>query len=285
LEKALKAANLLDEVRVSSKAGELIDIAQELGHNGYRKFLILGGDGTAHEVLHGLMSSDDLDAREFKLAMMSVGTGNDWMRTIGLPGDMHELLETLKKPEFKQHDAGLIHFEDGTPSRYFLNIAGAGFDGKVTADVASRRGFLAGSRLSYWWSIFTILFSYRHTKLTVKHSSKTDEFKALTLAAGICRYNGGGMMQLPQASFQDGLLDVSIIGHMSTLAMVYHLPKMLDGSFVKLDVVRQYRANRIRIESDPAIWVEADGEILGKTPVDIECIPNAFQVLIPKSGS
>jgi diacylglycerol kinase family enzyme len=180
------------------------------------------------------------------------------------------------------HDVGMVHHgPDLKAVRYFLNIAGAGFDGQVTRKVNAWTGLGKGTKWSYWLCILQELFRYRHTRISLTVDGQTISQVALTLAIGVCRYNGGGMMQLPEAQYDDGLLDASIIGSMSKAAMVRHLPDVVDGSFTRLEAVNTMRGKTFHLASEPGIWVEADGEIIGPAPVEISVRSKAFRVLLP----
>jgi YegS/Rv2252/BmrU family lipid kinase len=280
-ERALRERDLLAGSAASEGPGHLMALAGRALDAGHRRLAMLGGDGTANEVLEGVMRHA-VDARGVTLGMLPVGTGNDWARTLGLPRRVPEAVGVLAAGRAVPHDVGHVAWGEGfARTRHFLNIAGAGFDGDVTHRVADWSGWGKGSKWSYWASIVAGLFRYRHTRLRLDVDGRTAEHRALTLAVGICRYNGGGMMQLPDARYDDGLLDVTLIGEMSTAAMVRHLPAMLDGSFVRLDAVHRWRGERVALESDPPVWLEVDGEVLGRTPARIGCLPGAVRVALP----
>ena len=88
-------------------------------------------------------------------------------------------------------------------------------------------------------------------------------------------------MQCPDADYSDGLLDVTLIGKMSTAEMVMRLPMMLNGSFVKLPQVHRWTGEEVRISSQPEVWLEVDGEVLGQTPGVVRCLKQKLQVLVP----
>ncbi len=282
VERAMRQAGIFGGVSVSRGPGDLARIAAEAIGLGHRRLALLGGDGTANEVLNGVFSQEEIPTTDIALGMLSVGTGNDWMRTIGMPKSLEEGIKALARGNTRLHDVGQVWY--GAPEqklRYFLNITGAGFDGEVTRRVQGWKGWLAGRKLSYWVTIVRTLFDYKHTQVAIQLEGKEHQITALSLAVGICRYNGGGMMQLPEAAFDDGLLDVTVVGKMSTLEMVFRLPLMLDGSFTRLSSVHTFRTKELRIRSEPGIWLEADGEVLGCTPARVTCLQEAIWVVVP----
>ncbi len=282
VQQTMRNAGILAGAAISEGPGHLTAIAVDAVRQGHRRLALLGGDGTANEVLNGVFAQEEVPTTDIVLGMLSVGTGNDWMRTIGMPKVPEHSIAALARGKTRFHDVGQIWY--GAPQeklRYFLNIAGAGFDGEVTRRVQGWNGWLAGRKISYWLTILRTLFDYRHTQITLRIDGVEHKTTALSLAAGICRYNGGGMMQLPNAQFDDGLLDVSVIGKMSTLEMVYRLPMVLDGSFIRLSSVQTFQGKEIVIRSSPEVYMEVDGEVLGKTPARITCLPGAIQVIVP----
>jgi YegS/Rv2252/BmrU family lipid kinase len=282
VESQMRQAGIFGGVAVSKGPGDLARLAAEAIGQGHRRLALLGGDGTANEVLNGVFSQEEVPTTAITIGMLSVGTGNDWMRTIGMPKSTAEAIAVLARGQSRLHDVGQVWYGAPEPRlRYFLNIAGAGFDGEVTRRVQGWKGWLAGRKLSYWVTILRTLFDYKHTEVSMTVEGEQHRITALSLAVGICRYNGGGMMQLPNAAFDDGLLDVTVIGKMSTLEMVYRLPLMLDGSFTRLPSVHTYRAASLELDSTPGIWLEADGEVLGRTPARLSCLPLAIRVVVP----
>lgn len=284
VETAMEKAGILAGSAASEGPGHLKALAMEALAQGHLRLAMLGGDGTANEVLNGVMAQDTVPSRDVSLGMVSVGTGNDWTKTTGVRRHPETAVQDLALGHEVLHDVGRVAYGEGfRQQRYFLNIAGAGFDGDVTHRAASWNGWGKGSKWSYWISILSGLFRYRHSQLRLEVDEVAHHHKALTLAIGIGRYNGGGMMQLPDAEYDDGLLDATLIGELSKAAMVRNLPRMLDGSFVQLDAVHRWRGKRFELSSDPPVWLEVDGEVLGKTPARIDCLARAIRVVVPES--
>jgi YegS/Rv2252/BmrU family lipid kinase len=283
VEARMAKAGILAGSAASQGPGHLQQLAAEAIARGHIRLAMLGGDGTANEVLNGVMGQQLVPSRDVALGMISVGTGNDWTKTTGMRRHPEAAVEDLASGREVLHDVGRIAYGEAyAQSRYFINIAGAGFDGDVTYRAASWSGWGKGSKWSYWISILSGLFRYRHSQVALEVDGKLYRHKTLTLAIGIGRFNGGGMMQLPQAAYDDGLLDATLIGEMSKSAMVRNLPRMLDGSFVQLDAVHQWRGKQFTLQSDPPVWLEVDGELLGHTPARIECLARAVRVVVPE---
>ncbi|MBC8048479.1 MAG: diacylglycerol kinase family lipid kinase [Fimbriimonadaceae bacterium] len=257
-----------------------VEITKEIVKNNGKNILIVGGDGTAHEVINGIFSATK-DTSTISVAMLSAGAGNDWVRTIGKPSSINVVPTSMKKNETFLHDAGIIEFthDQQTEKRYFINIAGFAFEGLVVKKLLDSNGILKGTKLQYWGAIFRSLLFCKHAPIQFIVDGRETTINTLSVAAGICNYNGGGLKQLPNALYNDGLLDMTVIGEMSKLKMVLRLPKLTDGSLINMKEVRTFRGREIIIKCDKEIFAEADGEFLGTLPVKISIVEKAIKIL------
>ena len=275
----LDEGGIVYEKEVTQYRMHAAELAEKAIKNGEKNILIIGGDGTASETANGVIQSGK--ASEITIAMISVGTGNDWVRTTGKYSSLAMVPTRLLKKETFMHDAGKITYDKNgeKKDRWFINIAGLGFDGMVAKKVSEKGGMFAGTKIQYWAALLRSLLFYHHVKVTVTVDGNSSSYDTLSIACGICKYNGGGMKQLPDAAYDDGLLDMTLIGEMSKMKMVISLPKLSDGSFTKMKEVKTFRGKNIRIESAQPIFAEADGEYLGETPVAITVVPSALRIL------
>lgn len=276
----LDAADILYEAVFTEYVDHAGQLAKNALHDRFQQFIIIGGDGTANDVVNGIFNSG-FDTSTVTVAMIAAGTGNDWVRTIGTYKNLNAIPEALKKKNTFLQDVGEVWYQKSnqTAKRYFVNITGLGFEGHVAKKLFENNGFLKGTKLQYQIAILKALFVYKHTSLTLTVDDVTTTQTGLSIAAGICKFNGGGLKQLPSAIYDDGLLDMTVIGSMTKLQMVFNLPKLQSGSHVKLNSVNTYRGKTIKIDSDPPIYVDADGEFIGTTPITISLLPKAIQVL------
>jgi diacylglycerol kinase family enzyme len=123
------------------------------------------------------------------------------------------------------------------------------------------------------------LFQYKSTQAKWWVDGEAHEGSLFSAAIGNGRFNGGGMMQAPEASLTDGLLDLTVIGHLSKAAVVRNLGRLYKGTFVSHPAVRQFKAKKIRFEGTPPLLFECDGEILGTGNVEFEVLPKAFRTV------
>lgn len=265
----------------TEKRGHATDIAIEWISRGYRKVIIVGGDGTMNEVVNGIFIQESCKSDKVVLGMISVGTGNDWSKMYNIPIEYEGAIRTIKEGRTKMQDAGkIVYTVNGqTSQRYFVNIAGLGFDASVVKKANLEKDKGKGGKSSYYKALLNSLFEYdtSNTKVTVdKEDTENDTF---SISIGIGKFSGGGMIQTPEAVLDDGLLDITVIQSMTKFEVVRSLKKLFDGSILDHPKIRSYKGRQIRIESDPDINLEADGETLGHTPVEFEVVPVSIKAI------
>lgn len=253
---------------------------------GYKKIIVVGGDGTLNEVVNGIFQQDACDARDVLVGLIPVGTGNDWGRMYKLPKKYEAAIKIIKEKNTIIQDLGYVtyHDDDGKHERYFANVSGMGYDALVANKTNKMKDKGHGGSLAYLINIFTGLFQYKYTPFKVVVDEKeVFSGRVLSMNIGICKYNGGGLMQLPNAVPDDGLLDVTIIKSTARLNIFKHITKMYDGSFIKLRFVSTYRGKTCNIISSPpgSVYLEADGESLGHSPLEFSVVPRALHFIIP----
>ena len=255
---------------------------------GYRKFISVGGDGTNNEVINGIFTQDVVPTNEITMAALPIGTGNDWRRTFDIPLEYEDVVKIIKAGHIYAHDIGkLTYYNDGDPKiRYFLNAAGTGLDEMVCNSTNLMKQQGKGGTIRYLISLVKCILKYKvtHIQLTIDDELVFDD-SILSLSIGNCRYNGGGMMMMPNAVPNDGLFDVTVIKKVSIFKFAANVKNIYDGSFIKkIDEVKTFRGKRIRIVSNPphSLMVETEGENLNNSPFDFEILPQAVNMVIPK---
>jgi len=259
-----------------------IALSQDSLQKGYRNFIIAGGDGFLHEAVNAIFTQTTVDPTLVTLAMIPIGTGNDWVRTFDIPSDYEAAIKIISRRKTLRHDIGRVfyHVNGEERSSYFINICGMGLDAEVNKRVSADRERRQLGHLKYQYHIFSALMSYTPTNMTIVIDGKELNHEVLSMALGIAQYNGGGMKQLPFAVPDDGVFDLSVIKKASKLKVLRSTHKVYDGSFVELPEVSTYTGKAIQIKSEPKCWIEADGETLGESPFRFEIIPQILNVII-----
>ena len=252
---------------------------------GYRHIIAVGGDGTLHEVVNGLFIQQEADPREVLLGVVAVGTGNDWMRMFGVPRRYQDAVRAIKEQYSFLQDVGVISYGEShyRQSRYMANVAGAGFDAAVNRRFThlQKKGRRGG--WLYAWSMVQTFFGYKSTGVKVWIDDRLVYNNLLfSVAIGICKYNGGGMQQLPDAVADDGMFDVSLIRPIHFWHVLFRFRYLFNGGIYRIRHVLQERGSRVRIESSPEVSVEVDGELLGESPLEFSILHRAIRIVVSK---
>lgn len=277
----LERRNINHELHVVRNPGEGVATAKSLCQSGIRHIVAAGGDGTINEVVNGIFTAG-IDTREVWMAVLPLGRGNDWVRTHHYPKTIEEVVETWRDGNFIQHDIGKVTSRTNGKnySRYFINIAGFGFDADVIYDVTHNPPHLFGLNV-YKLSLLKTLFSHKPT--AIQASAKEDfnfNGEVFMVIAAICQYNGGGIREAKYAVPDDGLLDLIVIPKMSIPKVLKHLKDMTSGNHIDtIESIRMIQTTQADLTSDDLFRGEVEGELLRPGNYHIELIPNALNVL------
>jgi YegS/Rv2252/BmrU family lipid kinase len=256
-------------------------VVRHVEDGGYRRIIVVGGDGTMNEAVNGIFAQKRFKTTDITLGMITVGTGNDWGRMFGIPADYGEAVKVLTRNQTFIQDAGIVRYRnrDEPEKRYFVNIAGMGFDAEVTRKSNRLKEKGKGGILLYFMNIFTSLINFRHVEALINVDGRNVVNKVFSMNVGICRYNGGGMIQAPNAIPDDGLFDMTVIRKLSKTNVILSLKMLYNGTIHKHPKVDIYTGKSIRVESRDTIRLETDGESLGHTPIEFSIIPRSVKVL------
>jgi len=250
---------------------------------GYRNFLVVGGDGTLNEVINGIFFQKSVPTHEFLISMIPVGTGNDWCRMFHIPFKYTDAIALIKQNNTFIQDIGRVSYFNSTTlkRRYFINVAGMGYDAEVASKTNKDKERGKGGPFSYLKNLFTSLLFYKYseTEIIIDDLPEIYKNKTFSVSVGICKYNGGGMKQLPNAIPDDGLLDMTLIKKLGKLTVLKEVKNLHDGSFIQHPKVQTFQGKSITIDSKPAINLEVDGESLGHSPFTFEVIPSSLRVV------
>ena len=256
--------------------------------SGYRHIMVAGGDGTLHEVINGLFIQKCVDTSEVTIAVIPVGTGNDWIRMYGLPTRYSAVIRAIKEGYTFLQDVAAVEYEESRyrQTRYMANVAGVGFD----AAVIKRGQMMNGNDKKkkgagfYIRALINTFFRYKPTGVKIWVNDRLLYNNLLfSLAAGVGKYNGGGIQQLPQSVADDGLLDITLIKPLHWWHVIFRLRRLFNGEIYSIGHVQHLQGSKIRIESSPEIDLEIDGELHGGTPVELRVLHRAVKVIVNKS--
>lgn len=279
---ALQAAGVQYQDIETARPLHAIELTKEAIQAGSRHVIAIGGDGTANEVANGILDQDLVDPLEIRMAQIPVGTGNDWGRTVGIPSNYRKAAQLIAEaPEIVQDVGKVEYVHEGKPAyRYFINIAGMGYDAFVGLHANERKAAGKGGMLGYMTTVLGCLSKYECTDLGFTIDGKSHPARStFYFLVGICKYNGAGMKHCPDASYDDGLLDVTIIEEISKFKAITSLPRLFNGSFTRLKEAHQFTGNQIEVKSVPPVLLEVDGENLGEGPAQFSLLPRRLRVI------
>lgn len=258
----LRSSGIIYRIHLGDGAGSGAELAERLCCEGHRHLIVAGGDGTVNEAVNGIYASG-VDAAEVYMAVIPLGTGNDFCRTTGCP-KLEESAEFVLSTEFRPMDVGLVetvHDREVVARRHFINIAGFAFDAAVIQETTKGKPKFFPSAV-YLIKLVKVLFTYRAipTKIHTDNGDLVDEL--FTIAVGNAQYNGNGMRQVPMANPHDGWLDITVIRKIRPLKVVANVKKLYSGRHLELPEAQVLRAKQVEISSQQRLLGEVEGEML-----------------------
>lgn len=284
-----RADPFLDLV-VTRSRDELSAQAARAVEQGVERLLVAGGDGTLHHVLGPLAHSPTA------LAVLPVGSGNDTAATLGMSKRLPEAFRQALEGPVRTFDLGRVRRSDGSDPRWFVGVAGVGFDSEVGRTILETEEnptglgrFVRGSAL-YVYGVLRTLGSFRAPRLTLQRLDPESgggrwEGEVMLVAFGNTHRFGGGMRIAPEAKPDDGLLDVVLVRKVSKPTLLRVFPKVYRGTHLAHPAVETFRAREVGVGLDREMRVLGDGELMqavgGESgEVVVEAVPGALQVVM-----
>ncbi len=274
--KLLKSNDIVFQYKFTEYKNHEIELVQNAISNGYRKIISVGGDGTLHNIVNGIMSQNFVNSTDIKAAVFPTGTGNDWVKTYGITNN----ITIIKQEKTTLQDIGKIYLEKDRSTIYFNNLAGIGFDGHVVNYINKYKklGFI-----SYLIGGIVGFSTYKPIDLKIIINQTEINIKSLMVLIGICKYSGGGMQLTKNVNSTDGLFDITIIKNINIMTLLVNILKLYNGKIVNHKKVTTYKTNKIKViitdENSP--YIQADGELIKTSDFEINLILKAIQFVTP----
>ena len=281
VENVLRDQGLGYRIVRTTHPGHATQAARDALRNGERYLVAAGGDGTVHEVVNGMISGGRPIAPDAVLGVVAAGSGCDFVRSFGLPGDAAQAARHLAGDRVRPIDVGTVTATvtsggDAT-TRYFVNIAEAGLGGAVVARAARLGRFLGVTR--YASGFWLTLPRFRPATVRIDADGQAFAWRAFDVVVANCRFYGGGMQISPKSDPGDCLLDVLVMTGPKSDAFTT-LPKVYSGTHLPHRNIAELRAGRVQVDTDRPFLVEADGETLGTTPASFGIIPGVIRLKV-----
>ncbi|MGD9029460.1 MAG: diacylglycerol kinase family lipid kinase [Anaerolineae bacterium] len=257
------------------------ELAERAAKDGCEVVVAAGGDGTANEIINGLMRApqDDATAQiQPRLAIIPAGSGSDFATGIGLPADLREACSRVAGDQTKTIDIGRVTVAGQEP-RYFGNVVGVGFDGAVLLETLKIKR-LRGLSLYLLAVLRTVFLSFKAPMTTIEYDGQRMDLSAMMVTVTNGPREGGGFFIAPEARPDDGLFDVCIGRQVSRLTILRLIPHFLKGTHVDLDPITMLQAREVTISSPDGLIAHVDGEVLCTDAPWIKCeiIPGALTI-------
>ncbi|HLO14949.1 MAG TPA: diacylglycerol kinase family protein [Anaerolineales bacterium] len=260
--------------------GHAIELAQQAGEQGYDRVIAIGGDGTVHEVVNGLMRVPE--EQRPVLGVVPVGSGNDFSHGINASRKPTEALVRALNGDASTVDLGLMTDEHGR-KEYFDNTLGIGFGAIVT--IRSHKLPVVRGFLMYLTAVIqTIILDHNPMGMQIEMDGQKREESVIYLVLCNGPREGGGFLIAPDAKIDDGLLHYAMITNVSRPMMFRIVPEVMKGTHGRFKQVYLGSCKTFRLSSDRPLYIHADGEIFSGPGTDLrkvsfEVLPNALKVV------
>lgn len=283
------------EYECTGSAGNAAYLTMEACRKGFRRILAVGGDGTIHDVFNAIMSfvySSGLDASDFTLGVIPMGSGNDWIKTLGISTKLSSAVSSIAAGRTSRHDivrlsildSSKLPEESAISVSYMVNVGGIGIDANVCDIVNHKKKRGEGGKILYIKALIESIRKRRVSPVRVVADGR-NIFKGdfLSIAFGVGKYSGGGMRQTPEAVVDDGLVDLTIVPDVPLGRIAAKIFKLFDGTFLTIPELVHTKSKSILVcpESDVCPLIEVDGEIVGKAPLRVDVLSGFFNVIVP----
>ncbi len=280
IEERLRIEGAQFDVEFTREPGHATTLARDAVAAGYRTIVSAGGDGTLNEVLNGLVHEGHASP-DVRLGIIPGGTGSDFGRGIGLPRDSLQAALRLLKASPCWFDVGqaTCRLADRTNTRYFINVAGVGFDGEV-CDRVNRSSKAMGGTIPYVSSLVITLFTYQNKQVRWTLDGQVHDERLNSVIVANARYFGGGMHISPNSKTDDGLFHIITLGNYTKVEFLMTVPRVYNGTHLTHPKVKEYIGREVSVEADGRMFLQAEGDLFGETPATFKILPHVLQVLI-----
>ena len=258
------------ELHHTNEPLEATDVAKWGIEAGFHRIVAMGGDGTVNEVANGMLGEDAV------LAVIPAGTGNDFIRMLGIPADPFEALDVLTNGRERTMDLGQV-----AEDRCFVNGVGIGIDAQVARDVLQMKRLQGAA--AYISAAVKEVFRFKAFPVTIESADWQLETTCLSVGLSNGKFAGGGFKLAPEADIIDGMIDISAIEDYSKLQRLVRLPQVRAGKHLRWRKVHYRQLAEATIASPSKLIAHVDGEPyrLPSEPFGVRVLPDALRVLVP----
>jgi YegS/Rv2252/BmrU family lipid kinase len=266
----LKKNGIKVDVSLTSPKEEATPVARRAGKNGYKVVIAMGGDGTIEAVMRGMIGS------KARLGIIPAGTQNNIAKSLGIPSDLEKACALIASDDTLKLDIGRVKTRKGKKFDFF-EMATIGLSATIYPDANKMAsGKFSGIKAT------ALTFFHQETKpkifLTFNDESKINVETMLVMVSNTPIF-GKNFMVAPEASLQDGLLDISVYPDFSKVELLRYYAAVMDEGYSGDKKAQHYQARKIKVKASPKLDVMADGVALGRGTVTIKVLPGALRVI------
>lgn len=256
-------------------------LAQNAINNGFKKIISVGGDGTLHHIINGVMSQTKIINSAITIGVIPLGTGNDWVKTYDIPLNIEKAIQIIRQNKHIYQDVGKIRILKSDKCYYFNNIAGIGFDAYVVNKINKLKRL--GS-MAYLLGGIIGFMNYKESRLTItldnNNNNKTSNIFMLNI--GLCKYSGGGLRLTDYDNHKSGFFDVTIIESIKLLKILLNIKQLFNGNLRKFKEARFSNNKVISIKTMETHipYIQADGELIGNGNTEISIVNKAIKIIV-----
>ena len=273
----------------TKKARHAAELAYQALEESCDFLIAVGGDGTLNEVVNGFMRFGGKNKTATVLGVLPWGTGNDFVRSIGMNRSVEQLYDLIKSSSVHDIDAGKLTIgPEGEDQKivYFNNVSDAGFGAEVVAEVngVHLRKKILGGALTFFFAVLLKFFTYKHKKMRVSWDGFSWEGKVLTLVVANGQFFGSGYGIAPDAVLNDGKFQVVLGGDIRLIDYFKNFGRLRKSEKIVLDDLYYHVSDHVVVEAleGDKILVETDGEVSGSAPLRFDCMNKALPFLMPE---
>ncbi len=291
----LREYNIPHETHFTSHKSHAVQLTVTAVNEGFRRILVIGGDGTLHEVVNGLFIQSAVEPRDVLLAMIPIRESlHGWSRTFIKREDLghkpengyRKIVESIVEECSLLQDVGVVSYEEShyQQVRYMVNLSCVGFTSMLHERLLHLRNKGRRSRLLYFLNMIGSFFSYKSTGVKIWVDDKL-VYNDLMMSAfiGVGRYSIGGVQPLPDAVIDDGKLDVSLVKPIHFWHILFRIKYLFNGGIYRIGHIKKLCGAKVRIESSPEIKLDVDGDVMGVSPLEFTTLQQAIRIVVPRS--
>jgi diacylglycerol kinase (ATP) len=256
----------------------LTDLARRAADDGAELLVVVGGDGSVHEVANGIAQRDGVE-----IAVIPRGTGWDFARSLALPHSLDAAIRVALEGRTRTIDLGRASYrawEGGDEQSWFANVGSVGMSGAI-AQRANDTTKAFGGKVSYVWATFAVFARWSNSEIEVTVDEERRHARMHDVIVSNGAFLGGGMKICPDAQPDDGVFDVLLIGDLAKRDLLLTMPKIFRGTHLPHPKAELLRGSQVAVDASEPLPIELDGEQPGTTPARFELVPQALRVRVP----